>query len=247
MFLSKQQLSQNFGIDPEIAAFFVDRPVPQNNMYWKDKLLYMRHKPGYLFIPLFTDLLLRLGIPKENLLGNTFVQGFEKILDGAAREEFGMLEEAAHVRGSYQVLRSEPGADAQWLDLMERHFILRTERLPSQPSADALCRADSFLLALALLPLDGIDREQVFRLWYSLVGFFLLLDDIEDFEKDTEAGDENALIQWGSGEKAAVEAEKHIDESIANLETISPKMARYCTSLINKFEIRQRLKTLAAV
>lgn len=247
MFLSKQHLSQNFGIDPEIAAFFVDRPVPKDNMYWKDKLLYMRHKPGYLFIPLFIDILRRMGVPKEQLLGNTFVDGFEKILDGAAREEFGLLEEAAHVFGSYQYLDSVAGVDREWMELMKNHFILNTHRFPYQPTANALCRADSFLLSIALLPLAAVDRDSIFRLWYALVGFFLLLDDIEDFEKDSDAGDENALIQWGGGEKATVEAEKHIEDSIAVLDTVNQLMARYCRSLVNKFEIPQRLKTLAAV
>ena len=68
MFISTDFLAIKFGVDDAIARFFVDREPPANNLYWKDKLLYLRPAPGYLFIPLIVDLLFKIGIERQQLL-----------------------------------------------------------------------------------------------------------------------------------------------------------------------------------
>lgn len=246
MFLSKDHLIINFDIDPEIAAYFVDRPVPADNWYWKDKYLYMRHKAGYLFIPLFTDILFRMGIAKENLLGNEFVGAFENILNGAAKEEFGHQTENSHIQNTYQMVTMLPDVSQEWMAVMEKHFIRHELKLPFQPDANALCRADSFLLAVGVLPLNEINQDDVFRYWYALVGFFLLMDDIEDFEKDKKDGDKNSLIEWGSGETASAKAGALIQQFVESLVNINPKLSQYCNRLLEKFTISHRLQQIAA-
>ncbi len=56
MFISTGYLGIQYGVDNNIAKFFVDREPPANNLYWKDKYLYLRPSPGYLFIPLIVDI-----------------------------------------------------------------------------------------------------------------------------------------------------------------------------------------------
>jgi hypothetical protein len=44
MFVSSNFLAIHYGVNDTIAKFFVDREPPINNLYWKDKLLYLRHE-----------------------------------------------------------------------------------------------------------------------------------------------------------------------------------------------------------
>ena len=73
MFISTNQLIKKYGIDNKIAGFFVEREPPADNLYWHEKLLYLRPAPGYLFIPLIVDLLYKIGIKREDLLSENFV------------------------------------------------------------------------------------------------------------------------------------------------------------------------------
>ena len=72
MFLSKHDLKLAYGVDLQIASAFVDRAIPINNLYWKNREIYIPSAPGYFFMPIFTDLLFRCGADKGFLLGNDF-------------------------------------------------------------------------------------------------------------------------------------------------------------------------------
>lgn len=87
MFVSANFLSINYGIDDSIAKFFVDRQPPANNLYWHEKLMYLRTEPGWLFIPLIVDLLYKAGIDKRQLLSEEFVSLMEQIGHISAEEE----------------------------------------------------------------------------------------------------------------------------------------------------------------
>src|SRR5438105_1881051 len=91
MFVSTKQLVATYGVDAEIARFFVDREPPENNLYWYEKLLYLRPAPGYLFIPLIVDLLYRIGIDKAQLLAGNFVDTMEQVGHISALEEINQL------------------------------------------------------------------------------------------------------------------------------------------------------------
>jgi hypothetical protein len=56
MFVSAGFLGIQYGVDDKIGKFFVDRDPPAENLYWKDKLMYLRVEPGWLFIPLIVEL-----------------------------------------------------------------------------------------------------------------------------------------------------------------------------------------------
>src|SRR3954464_6567043 len=87
MFLSAKQLINNYGLDEQISKFFVDREPPKDNLYWHEKLLYLRPAPGYIFIPLIVDLYAKLGIDREQLLSEEFVSTMEQIGHISALEE----------------------------------------------------------------------------------------------------------------------------------------------------------------
>ncbi|HEY2349417.1 MAG TPA: hypothetical protein VGH64_10385 [Puia sp.] len=51
------------GVNKTIGRFFVDRKLPENNSFWKGRLLYIGFGNGYVSIPVFYDILYRLGLP----------------------------------------------------------------------------------------------------------------------------------------------------------------------------------------
>lgn len=245
MFLSKHHLTGNFGVAPEIAAFYVDKKVPEGNLYWKGKLLYLRHNPGYLFIPLFCDVLYRIGVPLEQLISDPFVALFEDVLHSAAREEFGETDEKAHLTYCYEKAKGH-GDNSQWLELMEGHFVQQNAALPHQPDAMALRRADAFLFALNALTIPEGKEELVCKYWFALISFFLLMDDIDDYAKDKRNNDQNTLLEWGDDSEAVDKVNRLLEEDIHVLNEINPKLSAYCTNLVEKFEITGKLAAIAA-
>ena len=106
MFISSSFLEINYGVDSKIATFFVDREPPVDNLYWKDKLLYLRPAPGYLFIPLIVDILYRLKIDRQQLLSERFVTTIEQIGHINALEETGRITENEAIKRSSELVKN---------------------------------------------------------------------------------------------------------------------------------------------
>ncbi|NBO59062.1 MAG: hypothetical protein EBU73_09050, partial [Chitinophagia bacterium] len=88
MFLTKDDLKLSYGVDLHIGAKFVDRPVPLNNLYWKNRTIYLPGAPGYIFIPIYFDILRRSGASLDELFDESFLQSSESILHSAALHEY---------------------------------------------------------------------------------------------------------------------------------------------------------------
>jgi len=246
MFLSKDQLTYFFEIDAEIAAFFVDRKVPVNNAYWKGRMLYLKQNPGFLFLPLFVDVLYRLGIKKEALLNEEFVQLFESILHKAAEEEQGETTMQELRKESKNLVTTPFGANeavqeyVRWLDetLVGREFLGGLKELPCVP---ALQRADSFLYALAILPGINEVRTRALEIWESVTGFYLFLDDVEDLDADRRKGESNIILEWGDLPDASDKARAFITYVLPIQESINSGLWRYSKELLEKFDIEEKL------
>lgn len=63
MFLSADELKLAYGVDLRIGKVYVDRKVPVGNAYWEGRRLYMPPVTGFLFMPIFSDLCRRCGLP----------------------------------------------------------------------------------------------------------------------------------------------------------------------------------------
>src|SRR5215467_12513207 len=97
MYTSVKELNLQMGVDAQIARFFVDRKVPENNIFWKDRLLYVSGGNGFTFIPVYYDLLFRTGIPKEDLLAEQHVQFMERVMHFATLLEFKLISYDDHL------------------------------------------------------------------------------------------------------------------------------------------------------
>src|ERR1700753_4240333 len=88
MFISVRNLHKNMGVDETIARFFVDRKVPPDNSFWRNRLVYISRGNGYISIPVYYDMLYRLGVPKELIMEESHVRFMEGIMHYAILAEF---------------------------------------------------------------------------------------------------------------------------------------------------------------
>ena len=96
MFISANQFEREMGVNKTIGSFFVDRKPPENNSFWKGRLLYISFGNGFVSIPVFYDILFRIGIPLEVLLDEDHIQFMEQVMHFAIlheRKEISQQEE----------------------------------------------------------------------------------------------------------------------------------------------------------
>ena len=102
MFLSVTQLEKDMGVNKTIGRFFVDRNPPENNSFWKGRLLYVGFGNGFVSIPVFYDILYRIGIPMEVLLEEKHILFMEQLMHYAIlqeKNEISISEELSCIRG----------------------------------------------------------------------------------------------------------------------------------------------------
>lgn len=224
------------GVDPEIAAFFVDRKVPADNAYWKGRLLYVARGTGYLFIPLFFDLQFKSGLPKTTILDGTYVSRMESILDLAAKYEFGQMEFREHISRIAEMVQPHLQNAALFNELNE--YFGQPELQPlGRVGTDnpALNRGDALLYLLTTIPMPERVLEGILRSWYMLVPSFLLMDDLMDLKEDRIKGEENALSHYGYDPAGVREAIRTVERNFEGLASISPKLGGFFqTALDNK-------------
>jgi len=231
MFISAYQLQHEMGVDLSIAKFFVDRPVPENNSFWKGKLLYIGFGNGYVSIPVYYDLLLRVGLPLDALLSATHVHFMEQLMHQAIlqeRTQISKTEELDTIRG----LLKGKVKNTNWYQRLNDYLdqpVLKPEGAFGQ-DLPALNRADVFLYILCDLPLTEKQWELAIRYWYALHPTYLILDDLRDYEKDKEQGEDNVVLEWGDGAAGFQQALNRIRTNCGILQEVNPVLAEFFLS-----------------
>jgi hypothetical protein len=233
MFTSKKQLIDAMGVNPEIAAFFVDRKVPADNLYWKGRLLYVSRGTGYLFIPLYFDLMFKSGLPLASVLDDSFVRLAEDILHSAAQWEHTHIEREEHITTCRRLLEGRIH-HVDLFDSLNTYFSQPTLSPLSNlgTASPALNRGDSLLYQLCSLPVD-VDWKLMVSHWYSLVPSFLLMDDVMDLHADVEAGEENAIADFGEGKQGLMNAFAFLKKNFENIAQFNPVLATYFQQAFN--------------
>jgi hypothetical protein len=233
MFTSKKQLIDSMGVNPEIAAFFVDRKVPVDNLYWKGRLLYVSRGTGYLFIPLYFDLMFKSGLPLSAVLDDSFVQLAENILHSAAQWEHRLIDREEHIVNCRRLLDGRIHHPDLY-DSLNAYFTQPTLRPHENlgTASPALNRGDSLLYQLCSLP-EHANWKLMVSHWYSLVPSFLLMDDVMDLHADTEAKEENAIADFGAGKQGLMQAFAFLKKNFENIEQFNPVLASYFQHAFN--------------
>jgi len=226
MFISVKHLHENLGVNERIARFFVDRKVPDDNAFWKGRLLYIGRGNGFINIPVYYDILFRIGIPIDTLLKEEHVQNLEKIMHFAIqteREEISFKDQLGKISGLLQGKIKNYGFYEELMSYLEQLTIKPMGRLGLLPPA--LNRADVFLFVLCDLVMPDDQMPSALRYWYALHPTYLLMDDIFDYRKDKENNEENAVMELGEGGVGFEKAFEIIERNILELRTINPILA----------------------
>ncbi|MDI3320056.1 hypothetical protein [Pinibacter soli] len=236
MFTSKHTLVERFGVDKDIAAFFVDRKVPDQNDYWKGRLLYVSSGTGYLFIPLWFDLQCRIGIAKDLLLNEDYVQLTEAILGSAAKHEMNKISLQEHVENCKALVNGKIKQQELYNDLLTFFSdpLLKPYKNIGTVSS-ALNRGDSLLFSLCVLDTDAETITKLVRGWQALVPSFLLMDDVMDLEEDKKNGEENSIADFGVGGEGVINALDYLAENFEFLKQYNLKLGNtFAKALIAK-------------
>lgn len=227
LYTSKQYLQNTMGVDADIAAFFVDRNIPAHNLYWKDRYLYVAKGTGYLFIPLFFDLMYKAGLSKGTILNEEFVKLTENILDSAARHELDMISFDEHVNNCRELLNNKVVNLNLFTDLTQ---YFSNKALPYNylgTFSTALNRGDTYLFALCSLNIPLYLTPKIIELWYILIPSFLLMDDIMDLEEDRKKNDENSINDFGAGNTGVSNAISFLTNKFKKLKDVNSLLGEY--------------------
>ena len=248
MFLSKDDLKLAYGVDMLIGEAFVNRAVPEENLYWKNRKIYLPGAPGYTFLPIFTDLLLRCGALREQLTEEWLFQLSEAILHSAALLEYQQISWEEHVDEVIDIVAPRVFN----LPLFEELKSYARHKIPVKSGFarlgtefPSLNRADSYLFILTTIKGTSLHIDKALRSWYALITYFLILDDLADIKQDLMTGEENVLIDAGLNDGGVAKIEQMIDESILHMHLVNPVMANrieHKKSLIDLHEIIRSIR-----
>jgi|694.fasta_scaffold12430_3 hypothetical protein len=248
MFLSKDDLKLAYGVDMLIGETYVNRKVPQDNLYWKNRKIYVPSAPGYTFMPIFSDLLYRCGADRQELIGEDFLNLSEAILHSAALLEHKQLGWEAHT-DEVVALVAPSIVDGKLFEELKAYagklHPIKTVSGRLGAAFPSLNRADSYLFSLVVINSPSFDVDKAIRAWYALMTYFLILDDLADIREDLLNGEENVLIDAGLDEAGAEKVMQMIDESISTMNLVNPVMANrieHKKSLINLHEIIRSIR-----
>ncbi|HTN05427.1 hypothetical protein [Agriterribacter sp.] len=241
MFTSKDDLKLGYGVDMEIGKFLTDRKVPADNLYWKNRLLYIVPMPGYLFIPLYIDIQFRLGLSKAELLSEQHLRLLEGILHSAAKLENKAINFEEHITECIALTRPQCKNPSFLQDLIY-YFSGEKEKAAVALGTPykSLTRADAYLFSLCYFDFDDALKEQLVNAWYALITYYLIVDDLEDIQPDFEQQEENAVLEAGLSDKGAKAIEALIHQSYHVMNTVNPVMA-------NRIDHKKQLINVKAV
>ena len=245
MFLAAEELTRAFGVDPSIAKTYIDRPVPVGNAYWRGRHLYIPPVTGYLFLPLFSDLCLRCGVPREGLLSEAHLTLAEAVLDSAARQESDGVDYDVHVRDCLDKAGAV-GRNPELLQALRDRF--QTGEGPSHLHSNtpfpSLNRADTYLLSLCSIPFGRDGIHAVTGAWHSLMPFFLVFDDLSDVREDMESGQENAFLEAGLTRQGVMRVMDIVDRGLSRVSALNPVLGEWLVAKRRSALIEERMAPL---
>ena len=209
-------------------VFFVDRKVPADNVFWKDRLLYITRGNGYISIPVYYDLLFRLGLPQSLLLDEKHIQLMEAIMHYAIREEYKEISFETQLGEIKQLLShriQNTGFYNRLVGYLEQPVLKPAENL-GMP-VPSLNRADVFLFILCDLTMTDEQIDSAVTYWYALHTSYLLMDDMYDYKLDKQDAEENAILELGDGQTGFDKAFEILNDNIKTMRMISPVLSDY--------------------
>lgn len=235
MVITARKLESEMGVNSEIAHYFAnERKVPIDNLFWKNKRIYISMGFGYLTIPLMFDLVHKSGVPIEMLLRDEHVTLMEKGFDKLKRYENNEINFPEFLSACKQLVQDKVKQPHLAADLFATFSGKEAQYFRFETKHKALARSDSFLLTIVDLDLTDEWVHSFLPIWYSLARPILLLDDFKDLVEDRINLEENTIIELGDNGKAVAEA---YDLGMADVEILSkvnPQLAKYMAQFLKE-------------
>ncbi|HSZ35173.1 MAG TPA: hypothetical protein VK772_17790 [Puia sp.] len=231
MFISVNQFEREMGVNKTIGRFFVDRKPPENNSFWKGRLLYISFGNGFVSIPVYYDILYRIGVPLEILLSETHIVFMERLMHYAIEQEKKEISKKEELDSIRDMLKGRI-KNSDYYTALNQYLdqtVLRPMGSFGLPHP-SLNRADVFLYVLCDLPLSDTQWESALKYWYALHPTYLIMDDVRDFTKDKEEGEENVAIDLGGGTEGFEKTLEMYRRNCEILEEINPVIAQFLTN-----------------
>lgn len=247
MVVTAHMLHHDMGVDEEIANYFANqRPVPQQNLFWQGKHIYLSAGFGTLTIPLVYDLQFKMGVDKADLLHDTHVTLMEAGFDLLSRYESGFID----LPGFLQTCKLLLADKVKQQHLAEDLFSFLSGNMPAYFEFDrqhlSLARSDMFLFTLTDLNVSDEWVKVFLPYWYAVARPILIMDDFVDLEDDRLTGEkENIIIELGNNPEAIYKAFELGMDDLHRLATINEKLAKHIMlrlqQCMNKKYIRAQL------
>lgn len=234
MVVTSRILSDRLGINEEIADYFANkRRIPQNNLFWQNKRIYLSAGFGYLTIPIGFDLFHKCGISNELLLQEPNIDFMENAFDRLRRFEKSEIT----LRELLDEFKRLLDGKIKQTHLADDVFALFSGQKPVYfqfaLEHKALLRSDLFLLTLVQIDLTDQWVHDFLPYWYAGARPILLLDDFKDLEDDRRTNDENTIIELGNNKQAIMEAYQLGLRDLEKLKEINPKLSKYFKSYLD--------------
>lgn len=247
MFLTKDDLKLSYGVDLSIGEAFINRAVPSGNLYWNNRRIYLPGAPGYYFMPIYADMLVRIGADKSEILSEEQFRLNEIILHHAARYEHGQIDWLKQV--SEILEQVEPHVKQQTFFSQLKTYLLQPKPIQLAGSNlgtpfPSLNRADCFLVSLSAIKGTHFNLQLAVAGWYALMTYLLVLDDLSDIREDIRNSEENVLldIQQGKGSKKTIEFMLHQSKEV--MQVINPVMANRIDHRMAQINLDEILRSI---
>jgi hypothetical protein len=234
MVITSRILQDKLGIHPVIADYFANqRQVPADNLFWKDKRIYLSVGFGFLTIPFAFDVMHKRGIPLETLLEDQHVSLMEAGFDRLKHYENRLISIDEFILSCKTLLEGEIKQHHLASDL----FAMFSGKTPAyftfESNHKALARSDFFLFTLADIDVSDDWVADFLPYWYAIARPILLLDDFRDLAEDRISGDENTIIELGNDRQAIEAALSLGDHDLKKLSEINEPLSVFIRGLLN--------------
>jgi hypothetical protein len=183
---------------------------------------------GFISIPVYYDILFRLGVAREALLSESHVQFMEQLMHYAMRVEFKEISFEEQLSAIKKLLSGRIQNEKFYHELvsyLEQRVLMPMGNL-GMP-VPSLNRADVFLFILCDLPVSDQQIKMAIDYWYALHTSYLLMDDMCDYKSDKEDNEENSVIELGDEEAGFEKAFEILRTNRKNIQSLNPVLADF--------------------
>lgn len=221
----------DFKINSQIINTFINRKIPENNLYWQYQNTYLDFKIRFLAIPFWFEICHRKNIvPLDVLLDESNLHLMEQILNFSEEEELEIINYS-------QCFNKCSDLDKiQYILKSNAELRVSLERfLENNPKHKSLRRGNFLVFYNIYLCENNLDN--LFKLSHLLIDLLIcgcVIDDLHDVSEDRISKEDNIIIELGDNMASINEVKEIFENSSKNLYKIFPELKSYMEDIFAK-------------